>query len=111
MTSPPAQNSTATAPALAQLTSDSLAAFVPTHPAEYRPGVPQVALASGRCIDRLDMSVWHEVGHAVAFLALGWSIRYLAVASPAAGLVDPTYATADWWAGECQADPPPMPDR
>jgi hypothetical protein len=89
----------------------SLAEFVPTHPADYRPGVSKVRLASGRFIDRLDMSAWHEAGHAVAFLALGWSIRYLSVASPAAGLADPTSATPDWWAGECRADPPPMPDR
>ena len=88
-----------------------LAEFVPTHPADYRPGVSKVRLASGRFIDRLDMSAWHEAGHAVAFLALGWSIRYLSVARPAAGLADPIYATPDWWAGECRADPPPMPDR
>ena len=68
-------------------------------------------LASGRFIDRLDMSAWHEAGHAVAFLARGWSIRYLSVARPGAGLLDPTYTTPDWWAGECRADPPPMPDR
>ena len=53
----------------------SLAEFVPTHPADYRPGVSKVRLASGRFIDKLDMSAWHEAGHAVAFLALGWSIR------------------------------------
>jgi hypothetical protein len=86
----------------------SIAEFIPTHTADYRAGVPKVQLASGRYIDRLDMSGWHEAGHAVAFLALGWSIRYLAVASPGAGLVDPKY---DWWAGECRADPPPMPDH
>jgi hypothetical protein len=99
------------APARAQPTPVSLAAFVPTHPADYRAGVSKVRLASGRCIDRLDMSAWHEAGHAVAFLALGWSIRYLSVASPGAGLADPIYTTPDWWAGECRADPPPMPDR
>jgi hypothetical protein len=95
----------------AQPTPISLAEFVPTHPADYRAGVSKVRLASGHFIDRLDMSAWHEAGHAIAFLALGWSIRYLSVTRPAAGLTDPTYTTPDWWAGECRADPPPMPDR
>jgi hypothetical protein len=85
----------------------SLAAFVPTHPADYRPDVAQVPLGSGRPIDRLDMSAWHEAGHAVAFLALGWSIRYLVLASPSPEGVD---ARDEWWAGECRAEPPPRPE-
>ncbi len=89
-TTPTGPHPAATAPARAQPTPVSLAEFVPTHPADYRAGVSKVRLASGRFIDRLDMSAWHEAGHAVAFLALGWSIRYLSVASPAAGLADPT---------------------
>jgi hypothetical protein len=89
----------------------SLAEFVPTHPAEYRAGVSKVRLASGRSTDKLDMSAWHEAGHAVAFLALGWSIRYLSIAPPAAGLAAPHYGHYDWWAGECRVDPPPMPDH
>jgi hypothetical protein len=106
-TNPKRKTNAASAPALVPLTPNSLAEFVPTHPADYRAGVSKVRLASGRCIDRLDMSAWHEAGHAVAFLARGWSIRYLSVAAPGAGLADPISTTPDWWAGECRADPPP----
>lgn len=88
--------------------SVSLAEFIPTHPADYRAGVSKVRLASGRYIDRLDMSAWHEAGHAVAFLALGWSIRFVALASPGPEVVA---ARHDWWAGECLADPPPVADH
>ena len=73
-------------------------------PSSSRPTPRTIGRGGPRCssrqgaIDRLDMSAWHEAGHAIAFLALSWSIRYLSVASPGAGSWIRTF---DWWAGEC----------